>query len=329
MSASVVAMILGAALVAVIGYIAVKYVRIILNIFLGVLTVSPPRPHKLGGEPVTFRSLDGLLLYGVFLAARGRARGTVVFCHEFGADGASVADFALFLRDRFNLFTFDFRGHGRSAHARHHRPCQWPSTREVDDVLGAVAYVAGRSDAGALPVGLFGVSRGGSAALCAGARCAAVRAVVADSACSTRLIMQAYMRRWVGIYSNLEVIYRNLPDAVYTAVRVLAMLVAQVRLRCLFPSVLRAIARIGPRPVFLIHGERDVYIDQSQAEALFNRAREPKRLWIVPGARHNRSVVHAAEAYRARVTEFFAAALTPPAGREPVAEGHPVPLPEA
>ena len=329
MSASAVGLVLGAAVVVGIGYIVIKYVRIILNIFLGVLTVSPPRPHKLDGEPVTFRSLDGLLLYGVFLPALGRLRGTVVFCHEFGADGASVADFALFLRDRFNLFTFDFRGHGRSANARHYRPCQWPSNREVDDVLGAVSYVESRPDAGALPVGLFGISRGGSAAICAAARCPAVGAVVADSACSTRLIMHSYMRRWIGIYSNLEVIYRNLPNWVYTAVRGLAMLVAQVRLRSVFPSVLRAIGRIAPRPVFLIHGGRDVYIDTSQAEALFQRAQEPKQLWIVPGARHNRSVVHAAEAYRVRVTDFFAAALIPPAGLEPVAEGHPVPLPEA
>jgi len=406
MTWAVVAIGVGLCVLAVVGYIIVKYVRIILRLFLGVHTVRPPRPHQLDGEPVTFRSLDGLPLHGVFLPARSqrppalrtahcavrtdcdagavrpsRPCGTVVFCHEFGADGTSVADFARFLRERFNLFTFDFRGHGQSPREegarppasrgrtplpaapplgvvtagkmsalrqaasgttrRHSGPHHWPSSRDVDDVLGAIAYVSNRAGSAGepVPVGLFGVSRGGAAAICAAAEigrfrrsswrrllgpsrrrvrrylartgqaCPAVGAVVVDGACSTRLTLHAYMRRWIGIYSDLTWVHRHLPNWVYAAVGGLTLLVAQARLRRRFPSVLRAIRELAGVPVFIIHGGRDAYIDSSQAEVLFERAHEPKRLWIIPGAGHNQSVVEAADTYAARVTDFFAAHL--------------------
>ena len=300
---------------AVVGFVLVKYVRIILNIFLDVLTVSPPRPHKLDGEGVAFRSLDGLALNGVFLPATRRPRGTIVFCHEFGANAASAADFAMFLRERFNLFTFDFRAHGRSTTPRGYRPHQWPTTHEVRDVLGAVAYVRSRPGGADLPVGLFGISRGGAAAICAAARAPHVRAVAADGAFATRLLLQTYMIRWIGVYSNLRFIYTRLPNWVYTGVRQMAMLVAFIRLGRRFPSVRRAIRRLSPKAVMLVHGARDTYVRKEHAEVLYDLAREPKRLWMVPGARHNQSAATAPDEYRARVTAFFTTYLAPePAG---------------
>jgi alpha-beta hydrolase superfamily lysophospholipase len=303
---SFVAVGIGILTLAVIVHVLNKYVRIILNIFLDISAARPPRPHDLDGEPVNFPSLDGVSLSGMFLRALAPPKGTVIFCHESGADGSSAADYALFLRDHgFHLFTFDFRGHGQSSNLPHYRPRGWPSTHEVDDLLGAVAYVRSRPEAGDAPVGLMGVSRGGGVAILAAAHSPAVGAVVTDGAFSTRLTLHAYMLRWVGLFSDLELIYRHLPNWVYRGIRTVAMFVVQVRLRCLFPSVRRAIRRLAPRPIFMIHGERDATIDKSQAVALFNMAGEPKQLWIVPGARHNESVQCANGEYQGRVAAFF------------------------
>ena len=48
------------------------------------------------------------------------------------------------------------------------------------------------------------------------------------------------------------------------------------------------LARLAPRPWLMIHGEKDAYISPTIARELFVRAGEPKELWIVPNAKHNR-----------------------------------------
>jgi fermentation-respiration switch protein FrsA (DUF1100 family) len=55
----------------------------------------------------------------------------------------------------------------------------------------------------------------------------------------------------------------------------------------------------------MIHGEKDSYIVPEIAEQLFNRAREPKEFWLVPGAKHNAAIQVASESYGRRLVEFF------------------------
>ena len=47
-------------------------------------------------------------------------------------------------------------------------------------------------------------------------------------------------------------------------------------------------ARLAPRPWLMIHGERDTYISPEIARGLFDRGKDPKELWLVPDAKHNR-----------------------------------------
>ena len=55
----------------------------------------------------------------------------------------------------------------------------------------------------------------------------------------------------------------------------------------------------------MIHGEKDAYIGPEIARRLFAEAGEPKELWIVPGAKHNRCREVDPDAYAARVVEFL------------------------
>ena len=59
------------------------------------------------------------------------------------------------------------------------------------------------------------------------------------------------------------------------------------------------------RPVMFIHGGRDTYIHPSQAHLLHGVAEQPKYLWIVPGARHNKAAAQAPNEYAARTVAFF------------------------
>lgn len=49
---------------------------------------------------------------------------------------------------------------------------------------------------------------------------------------------------------------------------------------------IRWIKRISPRPILLIHGERDDLVPLAHAHSLFHKAGEPKELLIIPGAGH-------------------------------------------
>ena len=55
----------------------------------------------------------------------------------------------------------------------------------------------------------------------------------------------------------------------------------------------------------MIHGAKDAYIGPEIARTLFNEAAEPKELWIVPEAKHNRCREMSPDAYAARLEWFF------------------------
>ncbi len=58
-------------------------------------------------------------------------------------------------------------------------------------------------------------------------------------------------------------------------------------------------------PLLIMHGDRDEVIPFDLGRALFERAREPKTFWAVPGAGHNDIVPAAGAAYRERLRSFY------------------------
>jgi pimeloyl-ACP methyl ester carboxylesterase len=55
-----------------------------------------------------------------------------------------------------------------------------------------------------------------------------------------------------------------------------------------------AAARISPTPFLVVHGDRDPYFPVDHAHQLYEAAREPKELWVVPGFGHAESGSNAA-----------------------------------
>jgi len=51
---------------------------------------------------------------------------------------------------------------------------------------------------------------------------------------------------------------------------------------------------ISPRPLLLVHGDADELIPQEHARRLYQKAKEPKELKIIPGARHKMRLEEAA-----------------------------------
>jgi fermentation-respiration switch protein FrsA (DUF1100 family) len=52
----------------------------------------------------------------------------------------------------------------------------------------------------------------------------------------------------------------------------------------------RSVASLSPIPLLLIHGEADAVVPSHHSQRLYERAAEPKALWLVPGAGHHEAL---------------------------------------
>ena len=62
-------------------------------------------------------------------------------------------------------------------------------------------------------------------------------------------------------------------------------------------SPINWIDKISPRPLLLVHGDADELIPLEQAQKLYQKAKEPKELSIIPGAKHKMRLEEAAMAF--------------------------------
>lgn len=279
--------------------------RAILSIFLNLPIAAEPfrREEGILHYSVNLKSRDGVSIKGFFLPGENAQGRTVVFCHEIGAGAASFQKYAYFLRDRgFNIFTFDFRGHGLSGNVKGYTPRQWATNHEMKDLRTVLNHLQQRKDVDSKRIGLFGISKGGGIALVVAAKRHGAKAVVTDGAFSTGFTVVDYIRKWVPIYLPVSIF----PKCFYWFLRVWILWVVPKKMKCRFPSVEKAISNLNSTALLLIHGERDNYISVDQAKRLFKLAKgENKELWIVPKARHNESVKIDPEEYTYRVSAFF------------------------
>ncbi len=291
-----------------------KYVKLCLNIIKDTpppLAMGPRDFERIDGKRVVFRSFDNLNLCGMFLFGNhdGRPKGMVIFAHEFDSDMYSCARYCRpLLAAGYDVFSFDFRGHGESSGEPGYHPRQWPSDREVNDMLGAIAYVEDWLERRGRPVelGLFGISRGAGAAIMAAQNNPLVKAIITDGAFSSDATLEHLMKRWAYIFAKVRFVYENHPPQFWRFLRWLLFRECKSKLRCTFPSTLKALKRMsGPKPILFIHGERDSYIPVEQSQLLHAVAPGPKSLWIVPGAKHNQPVITRPEYYAARTVAFL------------------------
>lgn len=271
---------------------------------------ADPHPPATEGEVCRFPTPDGRSLVGTYLrTAATRRLGVIACCHELTGNRWTLWPYIAGLRQRgFDCFCFDFRNHGESDGTPGYEPQPWLTHYELVDVLAALGYLATREDADRQGVGLFGVSRGGVAALCAAAMSAAtqdhrIRAVVADGAFATSAMQVHYIRRYMAIFTRLTPLFSRLPDRVLAVLAWGARRRIERRRQVRYISIERGLGRVR-QPVLLIHGADDRLIPLELFDRLANRLPRATR-WIVTGARHNGALEKAPAEYEERVADFF------------------------
>ncbi len=289
-----------------------KYVRIAINL---IDDFAPPHfpdvpVSHVTGDPVDFSAFDGHRLRGAWYKKHAGTveKGVIIFAHEFGTDRFSHSRYSEPLRNAgYDVFAFDFRGHGESPSEENYKPRQFPSDRERSDMLGAIAFVGDQLEEAGRPreVGLFGLSRGGGAAILASVGIASVKAVAVDGGFSSDSVVQHLAKRWASIFAKMRFSYESPPPSYWRFMRWLILINAERRFGCEFPSVRKALKRIGSTPLLFIHGERDTYIPLEQTQMLYDLAADPKYFWSVPGARHNQSIIKQPQEYARRLIRFY------------------------
>jgi len=253
------------------------------------IIMSPPPP----AETVRFPATDGVSLEGWLLPGEA-GRPWILICHGVGANRADLLDIASTLRSAgFNLFLFDFRGHGASGGLA--TSFGW---REQRDLEGALAYL-GQQDIPPKPYGIYGISMGAAVALLVAARDERLGAVAVDS---------PYTDLEDSLGRHLALMYPALPRQPF-----LWFILATYRLRFgVWPrqvSPTASAARLSPRPLLLIQGAEDPRMPVAGAQAIAAAAGPPKDLWIVPGAGHLEGYAFDPQGYQSRLISFFESSL--------------------
>ncbi len=290
-----------------------NYLHFLARIFTEKPPFIIPRGDPLpGAERASFRTSDGLTLSGCYLKTTRPRRGVILFGLEFGSDCWSCRPYAEHLVESgFDVFAFEARNQGSSDRQPGYEPLQWVTDYELRDTQAALAYLKSRPDADPRGVGLFGISKGGGAGLLAASRDPYVRCCVTDGAFATLGTVIPYVRHFFRIYKRTPLV-ELIPSWYITIFARQALRQTERDRHCHFPSLERAMRRLR-QPLLMIHGEGDTYIKPLMARDLFERARGPKELWLVEGAKHNQALHQAGEEYRRRVLLFFEEHLAGPA----------------
>ncbi|WP_182867159.1 alpha/beta hydrolase [Rhodopirellula sp. JC639] len=255
----------------------------------GALIAPSPRligapPQELNATAFSVPSDSGAMISG-WQTRPDASKGVIVLLHGIRGSRLVMLDRARMLHDAgYATVMIDLQAHGESpgeaitiGHLEQH------------DVRAAVEFA--RREHPDQPIGVIGVSLGGAAALLA-----------------SPLDIDALV---------LEAVYPDIRDAVHNRVAArlgrfatipasLLLLQLQPRLG-ISPSELRPIDHMAEIdcPVCIVSGTDDRHTTVAETRAMFDAAREPKRLWLVDGARHVDLHHHNSAAYRRTILGFL------------------------
>lgn len=242
---------------------------------------------------VNFPARDGTTLSGWFVP-RENAGKAVVLLHGHGSTRRQmIARARLFHDAGYAALLYDARGHGRSEGTK--ISAGW---FETADLLGALDFLRARDFE---EVGCLGASQGGATILlAAGQLPSEVRWVIVEGSYPT--MRDALDRRF-----RLDV---HLPGWLAGA---LFVPFAEWRLGVDL-DLISPVTHIEKlrRPVFVLGGDADRHTLPASTQRLFDAAKEPKQLWLVPGAPHRDLYGFAQQEYARRILAFAAQAETAP-----------------
>lgn len=250
-----------------------------------------PSAYSIPYEKVTFQSHDGLKLAGWYVpAAHPTTKGLLVL-HGHGSNKDVVFHkYGNWLHADYNLFLYDQRYSGDSE-----GPYCTLGYLERRDAVIALDQLRQH---GNTTIGIMGESMGGAVAINAAAVTPDVKCVVSDAAFDS--FVDAIGPRAAA---------KKYPLSGLVAQAVTKTVALRVHGDVADSDPIKWVAKISPRPFFLIHGDQDDETTPMNGEKLFAAAKEPKQSWFSPGSKHCTSWKDHPEEYKQKVLSFLEKSL--------------------
>lgn len=270
-----------------------------------------PTPAIPDRPTFSVRTDDGCQLEGCVHLPSEPPVGVILFCPELNANHWTSLHYAPALIDAgFAVVSFNFRcqpgSEAESGTARTpdgYRPIHWVTEFELLDIRAVLDYIRRDATLAGLPVGLFGVSRGGSAALVAACRYEQVEAVVTDSAYAAMPLIRSFMHRF-SRFVVPDWFFSRLPAWHIDLVLRQALRRSERARGCRYVHLEREVSA-RTVPTLLIAGSRDSYVTQRVTDELAACLSDHATVWTVHRARHNKARDRQPEEYDRRIVQHF------------------------
>uniref|UniRef100_A0A7S4JME9 Peptidase S9 prolyl oligopeptidase catalytic domain-containing protein n=1 Tax=Paramoeba aestuarina TaxID=180227 RepID=A0A7S4JME9_9EUKA len=235
-------------------------------------------------EDVRFETEDRYSLSGWFVPSHHDGNRTgIILVHGGGRDRrAWLRHVRMFHESGYDVLLFDFREHGMSQGTGKGFTY---GVQERYDVLAAAKYLKQKRSLS--KVCAVGTSVGGSAVIMA---CAIgptlIDMVIAENPITTVSYLQhIHLENILGPYMHKSAASMKL----FNAFRWFCRWWINFRISNIpskYCQALHVVHSISPRPILLMHGTGDAVVPYHHSEVLFQRANEPKELWLAPDAFH-------------------------------------------
>ncbi|MBU0707198.1 alpha/beta fold hydrolase [Patescibacteria group bacterium] len=248
-----------------------------------------PQHTVLEYENITFNSTDDLVLKGWFIPAVNKVEDTlaptVIVMHGTGLNKSHALDWSYYLADEYNLFLFDFRGHGASEGNK-----TTFGNKETKDLLGAIEYIKTRPDVDGNKLAVFGYEMGADVGIITATITSDIRLIIADSP-HDRLT-----HKFDGLFEEYWILQKPLSW--------LAGLWSSVIIQT-SPASVAPVDNIQytTAPLFIMAGENS--ISGAGVQDIFdNSVAAGSEIWTVPGSHHSLFFSHREE-FKEKVREFL------------------------
>jgi fermentation-respiration switch protein FrsA (DUF1100 family) len=236
------------------------------------------RKYKIDYRPIDLITEDGIRLSAWYTPPQNGA--VILLAHGYGNKRPEWV-YALLARKKYGILAWDARAHGESD-----GNITTIGYLEVLDAKAALQYALAQP--GVEHVGAWGGSMGGATIIRAASQFPEIEAVFIDSS-----------------FTSLGEEFDYLVP--YPVINPVARFIvaAGIGFRLDNVSPLNDIARISPRPVYIVQGMADVVAPPDSGEKLFNAAGEPRFLWEQENVPHLSMYLDNPRRYQRRLLDFF------------------------
>lgn len=218
-------------------------------------------------EDIYFSTSDGLKLHGWYIRAKDKNKGTVIQLHGNAENIGTHVNSVLWLTlEGYDVFTFDYRGYGRS-----------DGKTTLDgvhtDAQAALETIIKLPNINKERIFILGQSLGGAIAVYTVATSPYkkyIKAVIIDSAFSSyrgiaREKLGQFILTWPFQYP-LSLLFND------------------------YYSPVRWIRQVSPIPILILHGKQDKIVPFHHGDILYREASSPKDIWITETEGHIQSL---------------------------------------